>query len=362
MNINSVTKYTNSKLSTMKTFKLFLALLLTVSFSYSQRVDLDRFGFLVTYRELPAKPIGLDYKTYSVKTELGKYISSVFTYSNIVNQLQFGGFTNVLENGDLTFYFNCEDIAILRTEVKNRVEETKDKDGKITSRKTLYWFEIEYNLYAKYELLDNKKGGISIVSKVLDTRENKYVYKSSETESYQSAKDAFQLNRDNIIKNIVVEKVNGYFQEINSHLTSQYGYLEYTTQAILWVIGSKKHQEFEKFNEVATNVKNAFKKMNASDPIDAIKDELQPSIDYFKGIIERYNSSEKGDKKIRYAAYYNLATIYFYLDNMDECIKYANLLISNDYDTRDGKNLIKEAELQKTLFEKNNINTRHFPR
>ncbi len=347
---------------TMKTYKVIFALLLIANISNAQSVNLDRFPISPTFRQLPKNPLGFDYKTYSVRTELGKFISTMYDKEIIANKINLGGFNYTEENPDLNLHFTCEDIAILKTEIKNRVEENKDKNGNVTSRNTLYWFELEYTLLAKYNLIDNKKGGITLVKADLDTRNNKYVYKSEETSSYKSAKEAYELNKENVVKNIVNAKFDNYIEAINNYLTHNYGYPEITTYDILWIVGSKKHPEYAQYNEVAKKIAEAIKKMNGSEPVDTIKEELKPSIEYLKGLPEKYTSNDKLGRKMRYSAYFNLATIYFYLDELDEVVKYANLIISNDYDTNDGKIFNNKVEELKKLFEKNNINTRHFER
>ncbi len=63
---------------------------------------------------------------------------------------------------------------------------------------------------------------------------------------------------------------------------------------------------------------------------------------------------------MRYSAYYNKAKIYLILDNPEAAIKECEALIANDYDTKDGERMRKEAEALISLFQKNNRNSRHF--
>lgn len=64
---------------------------------------------------------------------------------------------------------------------------------------------------------------------------------------------------------------------------------------------------------------------------------------------------------MRYASYYNLAVLYYYLDDPQNMMKEAQGLILNDYDVSDGKAFERTAIWLKNLFETNNIYTRHFP-
>lgn len=100
--------------------------------------------------------------------------------------------------------------------------------------------------------------------------------------------------------------------------------------------------------------------MNANSSIDKAKQKLKPVIDYFESIKQNYTSSSKHDRKMRYAGYYNLAVLYYYLDVPQLMMKEAQGLILNDYDSRDGKDFERTAIWLRDLFQTNNIYTRHF--
>ena len=64
---------------------------------------------------------------------------------------------------------------------------------------------------------------------------------------------------------------------------------------------------------------------------------------------------------MRYASYYNLAKIYYYLDDADASMNEAGNLIMNGYDAGDGKVLEQMAMNLKSLFAQRQRNSRHFP-
>ena len=63
---------------------------------------------------------------------------------------------------------------------------------------------------------------------------------------------------------------------------------------------------------------------------------------------------------MRYAAYYALGKISYWLDEPDKTIKYGELLIANKFDEKDGKELIQWANDLKKELAKNNLTTRYF--
>jgi hypothetical protein len=87
---------------------------------------------------------------------------------------------------------------------------------------------------------------------------------------------------------------------------------------------------------------------------------MQPVIDYFEKVKKEYTSSDKEDRKMRYASFYNLAKIYLYLDEPEKSMTEADALALNDFDERDGKMLHQAAALLADKLRKNNADTRHF--
>lgn len=98
----------------------------------------------------------------------------------------------------------------------------------------------------------------------------------------------------------------------------------------------------------------------ANTSIEPAREQLKPVIEYFERIKTEYTSNSKHDRKLRYASYFNLAVLYYYLDDPQKMMKEANCLVLNDYDTRDGKALEYSATGLKNLFQQANIYTRHF--
>ncbi|MDR3268355.1 MAG: hypothetical protein LBT83_04730, partial [Tannerella sp.] len=82
---------------------------------------------------------------------------------------------------------------------------------------------------------------------------------------------------------------------------------------------------------------------------------------YFKRIPEKYaDPNHKADVRLRYAAYFNLCTIYFFADEPEKVAEYADRLIANGHDAKDGEQLKKEAAALKKAFDKTGIRTCHF--
>jgi len=363
MSIKIVNNYQNQqKQFPMKKLILSIVALMVFTVCNAQKVDLDRFYVKVTYRNLPQKPLGLDYKSFVVEPIFTSAMGKIFSTDEVKDKFTIEGFKRVEENGDIKIKFHVEDIMLTRTEVKNRVEEAKDKAGKVTSRKTYYWFEIEYSMNAKADVYNSKNQQL-LQSFNLDGRDSKYTYTLSETSSYNGARDSYLLNKDMVIRNIISSKFEGYYSTINNFLTQNYGYKVISENELVWIQNSKKHPEYEPYINIYNTMKDIFSQMTPDLPLN--QEKIQPVIDYLNGLVKKYTTNEKPDRKLRYSAFYNLGKIYLYLDMPDEVIKQGNALITNDYDTGDGKRLIESANKLKELFEKNKLTSppsRHFER
>ena len=101
------------------------------------------------------------------------------------------------------------------------------------------------------------------------------------------------------------------------------------------------------------------KGMKATESTTQLDQSLQPLLDYFESLKAKYPGDEKADKKMRYSAYYSLASLYYYLNQPDKVIREANGLIKNDYDKKDGERWIEKAGSLQKVFAKHHLSERH---
>ncbi|MCL5126777.1 hypothetical protein [Algibacter sp. L4_22] len=316
--------------------------LITYAFSFSQNANLDREYFEVAYVKLPSKPILEDSKR---------------TYTSNKRAISISGFSRVKSNGtiDVNYTFNGTNIG--NVDIIKTKHETKDKDGKVTSTSYTY---AAHNTYSS-------SGSLSINNSVVlensfeKTYSEKDDYVSSSFKSYKQAQDYYNNNRYNIKKTHSTKHQQNILSSINSSLNSTYGYVKSSTSnENFWILGTKKHPEYPKHMEAYETMKAAFSKMKYNESTADLKAELEPVIDYFNSLIPVYEGPKKKMKKMRYASYYNLAKIYYYLDMPEESKIFGQKLIDNDYDKSDGKNFIRISDNLLSKFKANETDNRHF--
>jgi hypothetical protein len=128
----------------------------------------------------------------------------------------------------------------------------------------------------------------------------------------------------------------------------------------MWIIDSRKHPEYDDHRKAFQQLNSALFSMDANTPIDGLREQLKPVIKYFESIKKNYPSNNKHDRKIRYASFYNLAVIYYYLDDPQMMMKEASGLALNDFDANDARGFEESALRLKNQFQLFNIYTRHF--
>lgn len=323
-----------------RTITLVFALVI-YAISFSQNANLDREYFSVSYVKLPSKPI-LD--------------NSKRTYSTNKRDISLSGFSRVKSNGTLDINFNFNGTQIGEVQIKKTKHEKKNKDGKVTSTSYTYKVHIPYNSSASLSINNAEV----IENNYTRDYSEKDTYLSSSFSTYKAAQNYYNNNRHNIRNKYRSKHKNSILTTINNNLNNTYGYIPSKYNANFWILGNKKHPEYQKHMEAYATMKATFSKMKYDQPVSDLKTELEPVIDYFNSLIPKYVGKKKKMAKMRYASYYNIAKIYYFFDMPKEAKKYAQKLIENDYDKSDGKHFISISDKLLKKFKINETNTRHF--
>lgn len=343
----------------MKKISLMAALFALATGAVAQKVDLDRYNFTATYRALPVEPLNPEYRTYSYNINSTSSVRNNFTDDQVKNIVGIEGWKKVEGRGHIIINVNLDDLAIESSELKSRDEEIKDKDGKVTGKKTYYFATAVYS-WAGSASVSDYKGNVIMRGYGLADRNNKMTWKSNEYGTSTDAANYYNNNkyeiRNALTKDVVTNALNQFQRSINY----RYGFRVVADPDFVWIMDSKKHPENDAQKAAWATIKEAMKMMNAKDSLSAVKEKLAPAMAYFDSLKTRINGTEKGDAKLRYGAYYTLAKLYLLLDQPDMAIKEADGLIANEYDEKDGKRLKEEAEGLKKLFDANKIYSRHF--
>ena len=352
-------RYVRQIISLVKNLFFALVCLCSLPLVAQKKVDLDPYSFTVQWRSLPTLKIDSTYRTYNVEVETSRLMQNFLSELTPEETVLLEGWKKLPAGGHISIKVNLEDLLPEAVSVRERSEAVKDRAGQVTGTRTFYREEVRYSFSARAVITDYR--GAHILDLNLASRGDKYTYNSPEFALKPLAQGYFMLNSARITGELFRSCVNKAMHRLSETITEDFGFSKVSSRDQMWIVDSRKHPEYDAHREAFRTITDVLFSMNADSSIDKAREKLKPVIAYFEKLKEEYNSSSKHDRKMRYASYYNLAVLYYYLDDPQNMMKEAQGLILNDYDVSDGKAFERTAIWLKNLFETNNIYTRHFP-
>ncbi|KAF2336287.1 hypothetical protein [Flavobacterium daemonense] len=369
-------------------------LLMSVFSSKAQKVDLDRFYFGVNYQILPKEYVPFEKRTFSSHVKLGSALYSYVNPESANEKVYITGWKKVEANGTVDIELNLEDFVERSASTQTRVEEErKDKDGKVTSPRKVYYYVVATYATRGYAKVKGPVTATPVSDKQIEEEKAKQaavasnrflknaVVKKDSTASNEgfnvsfngelkyTSKESldpslpykeFNMNRTAIKDQTLRDFANNSLSTFGNNIDRVYGFKPKSDNEILWILDAKSDEGKTQIEAIQA-VKALFATMKADEPIDDLKSNMQPLIEYFDSLKTKYTEDNKPSRKMRYSAYYNLAVIYLMLDQPEKTIAESEKLIANDYDKSDGKALIERANSLIASFKASKLNTTHNP-
>jgi hypothetical protein len=345
-----------------KTIKFFvLPLVLAASTLLAQRVDIDKSKFTVKRTMLPKQPQADNLYFYDVNVKSTPTIRQYIADEEIIQAIKIDGLAYAPNQpNSLLTNIVFDDFLIRKNEIISRTVENKDKDGKVTSKSYYYKVKLTYTLGVKYDLKNPEKADIIKSIYYLNPNSERYF----ETEEFKSSSEANKYYLDNSIQiksNILKGLVDDMTSTISNYFSYQVGFKIQTVYDHVWILDSKKHEEYENYQKYTKQLIGELQNFTSTAKSDESEANLKPVIDYYLKI-SNLKKDDKQEKKLVYASLYNLATLYYYLDDPIQSKVYADKLINDDIDKKDGKDLVNNANELIDIFKINNKFSTHFTR
>ena len=352
----------------------------------AQKVDLDRFYFDAGYLILPKEHTPADNRTFGVRVMGSPSVASAYPESAMYEKINLSGFQRVENNPAIGITVEFGNVRFEKSETKTRIDEKKDKDGKVTDRITYYSMIVRYSFSGNYKVLgartDEKSLSRKEKEKAKELQSNRFLQTATQTgpeksvttsgyfpselsfttTEYKNLADArryIEQNQQTIRTDLITKYVTDALVRVNEDANRWYGYVPTQTREFLWILDSKSHPEYPIQQEAIKAVKELSKRMTATQPIDQLARDLQPVLDYFQELKTKYPGSDKRNQKMRYSAFYNLMVLNYFLDRPDQAMDEADGLIKNGYDTKDGEKYIGWSEELKKMLAKHQMASRH---
>ena len=332
--------------------------LLASLFVSAQRVDLDRFSFTTSYRELPSNPLDTSWRTYNVVLEAGPVMKLNVNIEDLERQVVVEGWKQVSFGGHVQVRVRLEDVALEQNDVVPIEKVIRDKNGKEIGKEVTYQVKTTYSYVARVRLTD--PNGMLIDQRDLQTRNQKLTHTTSAFQTEGEAKTFVRYGTMQLLNDLNKRTANAVTGGLGNELTRSYGFPIRQAGDYLWVLNNRKHPEFESQQKAWINFQQAISNADAERPIIDARKSMQPVIDYYVKVKKMYAGDDKSSRKLRYGACYNLSKIYFYLDMPDEALREGGELKIAGYDQKDGDRLQAQATWLKQQMRQARMNTRHF--
>jgi len=316
-------------------------------------LDLDREKINVAYMGLPTEPIvNAADRNYSVS--YGSAYKQIEFQRTIEDIFHIEGFERFQSNATVHIAFQFDEITVTGTEVLSESRKVKNSDGH--NYVEFYYIPVlSYDTYAKV-IISYANGESKTFN--YGTRNNKF----NGQEAYTTSDANISLTRD--LYQIVYEMHNQFVidtvNDVDVKLNKIHGYQPIHTTDYLLILDSRFYPEYKDYKRYYLLTNRLFKQMTPFDSIEGLKSEMQVVINFLKQIPAKYPNNKRADIKMRYASFYNLAKIYYYLDEFEKSIDYYEKVIQNDYHEGQSKRNIKAIDDLKDLLAVNQVSGRHF--
>ncbi|MFK7809838.1 MAG: hypothetical protein AB8F74_18675 [Saprospiraceae bacterium] len=383
----------------MRTSLFTLLLLLCFSMVYGQKVKTKNTRIPIEFASMPIHKTSPDARTYSLEVE-GNY---KFDTQEIGDALNLRGWTYAEEGGAVVARIDVDNFIQGRSDYTREKKQSKNKEGKVTAT----WYEYTYSStntglgslkvfgpadpykapvkktksserIAKKKAEEKKKKDDNPFLKGVDLEESnddaaneaglvarydltqRYTVTGKTTKDLKSARSSY----NNVANEAYAKQLDRYANKVisntNFYLNKTYGYNKRVERAKFKTLSSKKHPEYEMYNQATDALKAIFATKKFNKPTDEVITSMEPLIGYFKSITEKYSKDDKHQKRLKAASLYNLAQIYYYLDMPDKVMEVGNEYIAWDHDVKIGKNFIEKAKSLKHLLAFHDVNGRYF--
>ncbi len=325
----------------MKVKLLSLYIVFCYAITNAQSTNIDRLYVNVSYIKLPSTPILDDSKrTYAT--------NSKFIYIN--------GFSKVTVGGTLDIDLDYHGIEEGGVRIRKNETKVKDDDGNIVGVQYTYQAVSSFSSSAVL-FINNRENGSNEQKDYFE--EN--TYESQTFNSSEKALNYYSQNQKILKKRYRSAQWVTLIRRIRGDLNDAYGYVPFEkNNEAFQVLSSKKHPEYAKHQEIYRELQGIFQHMKYNEPVEGLALRLKPIIAHYEEVIKKYSGTKRKDRKIRHASYYNIAKIYYYLDQPDKVNAYGQKIIDNDFSESDGRGFINMADKLQEKFDANQIKTRHF--
>jgi hypothetical protein len=375
-----------------KYFVTLAFLIFVINQNSAQKVDIGNYRVEYEVASFPNYYTPEEQRTFSVEVRGSRSLQPRID----VNKIMLYGFQQVKNNGNIKLIIDADEIQQGLPEKRIRVDEKKDKDGKVISRTEYYTYRSKsisrssISFYgpknakeqAKAEVKKSKEEAKKADNPFLKGTENKnstsneagqnysfygsesldleYEYTGSESTNEKTALNSFHGGISGAFSSYLVRLPDDLLNKANEEANQEFGYsplrLGYQKMKIL---DTKEHPEYTTFRQATEAAKVLFKNLKYNSDMASFDSDFEPILTYFKDLEAKLKPNDKNQNKLKAAALYNVAMIYCTLDRFDEALAACKKMINAGQDKDDAEDMIDKIYDLKPQMEKHKMTTRH---
>ncbi len=183
---------------------------------------------------------------------------------------------------------------------------------------------------------------------------------SVETGNYKTETEAvnyMNTNRATMVKAYLDNMGANFLRGSNGALLDQVDF--YPSSTILDIFKIKKWDKDDEYNAHVENVIKQYKTLTADEGAVVAKDKIAADLTYFSTFEGVFNPKDKKEDILYFVNYYNLATVYYCLDDFEKARYYLQKLDSSDKNERSTSMLKSFINIASSRSSKHFLTTTH---
>lgn len=330
--------------------KVLIFTLFSFSFFATTAQKTNREVFEYRYTHIPEKLIYDQIKTYGTYVNVLPSNGFTLDYNFATNSAGvFIAYTKVpYENADMQIKINYGPYSAL--EEKTISASVSEEVNGVKVSKTKYKHRLTFRFPMNYTITNRKNGVQLYYHEQYDP--NARSIETAEYNTEQEAINYFDQTRASSLQNNINQLVQSYCNGINAAARDLFDF--YPTMGYGAIFKFKKWDKADEYNDHVKNVINTFKLMTADENAAPYLQKLSGDISYFKQFEGKFKPDDKDEDILYFGNYYNLASIFTFLDDYKNAAYYLQKLDSSK------KEKGITGSLQNILDRINRRNAKHF--
>jgi hypothetical protein len=269
--------------------------------------------------------------------------------------LTFESFKEV-EKGDMEIRYRFGPLTFRDRKIVV-TKQTREVNGKKEEYKIYH-----YDYVASYPMTvsaSNTKNGFVVLSSERGTKsgEPNVLFSTKTFRSETELLDYWERSQNKLINDVLANNVNEFISFINEAMRNRFDF--FRTKEYQFFFTLKKVDIADKFNAQVQTIIKTMSNITANEPTERAKEELATQIAYLEELKDKYKPTDKKEDVLFFSVNYNLASLYYCLDDMEKAEYYIRRLDEVKEDRSYRNDLSRSIAIARERMSKHMLDTRH---